>query len=235
MTIDYRGARYRPHATLVQAHADAWARIAEPGAFLDGVQRVALIAESRRALGCDSCERQRRSLSPFAIDVRHDAADDLSEPAVELAHRLASDPGRLTRRWFGRVIDAGLSVGGYVEAVSVIAASVVIDTLHRALGVAVPELPAVRPGTPSGRYERNVADEGAWVALRPRDSDTPTDTGLPRVPNIARALSFVPDAVALFFGVFAPHYRLTDLGFAISQPEAEYVAARVSMLNQCLY
>lgn len=233
--IDYRGARYLPRAALVQAHADTWSRIGGPGAFLDGVQRVELVAESRRALDCGLCDQRRSALSPFAIDAGHGPRPGLLESAVELAHRLTSDPGRLTRRWFDGVVEAGLSLGGYVEAVSVIAASVVIDTLHRALGLGVPALPAPRPGAPSGHYDRNVIDDGAWLPLRARSSDAQTDTGLPHVPNIARALSFVPDAVALFFGAFAPHYRLAGLDFAISRSEAEYVAARVSMLNQCFY
>ena len=62
-----------------------------------------------------------------------------------------------------------------------------------------------------------------------------TDTGMPAVPNIARSLGLVPGAVALFFGTFRPHYALQDIPLAISQAQAEFIAARVSALNQCFY
>jgi len=236
MTIDYANARYAPPAALVAAHADAWTRIGRAGAFWTGTQRAALIAESRAALHCSLCERRRAALSPFSIDGRHDGATgDLPSTTQELAHRLTTDPGRLTRRWFDRLLAAGMNIGAYVEAVSVIASGVVIDTLHRALRVEPAPLPDAQAGEPNGASNPHARDEGAWVPMVPRDSDAPTATRLPAVPNIARALSLVPDAVALFFRTFMPHYQLTGGDYAISRSEVEFVAARVSALNQCFY
>ncbi len=60
-------------------------------------------------------------------------------------------------------------------------------------------------------------------------------TGLPTVPNIGRAMGLVPSAGALFFTTFYPHYQLTDINLSISQAQAEFVAARVSSLNECFY
>jgi alkylhydroperoxidase family enzyme len=236
MTIDYANARYAPPASLVAAHSDAWTRIGRAGAFWSGTQRAALVAESRAALRCSLCERRQAALSPFSIDGRHDGASGhLPSTAVELAHRLTSDPGRLTRRWFDRLRAAGLDAGAYVEAVSVIASGVVIDTLHRALGVELAPLPEDQSDGPNGVSNLLARDEGAWVPIAPRDSDAPTATRLPAVPNIARALSLVPDAVSLFFRTFTPQYQLTGGNFAISRSEVEFVAARVSALNQCFY
>jgi hypothetical protein len=234
MTIDYANSRYAVPPALVEAHADAWSRIAGPGAFWTGEQRVALACESRRALDCELCDRRRQSLSPFAVDGSHHGSGVLGEQAIDVAHRLVNDPGRLTRRWFDSTV-AGLTVEGYVEAVSVVATAVIIDTLHHAVGLEPPRLPQPLSGAPTGVFNPNARDEGAWVPIEPRGSDAPTETHLPAVPNIARSMSRVPDAVALFFRAFMPHYRLKGLRFAISQAEAEFVAARVSALNQCFY
>ena len=59
--------------------------------------------------------------------------------------------------------------------------------------------------------------------------------GLPRAPNIGRAMGLVPSAVALFFLTFRPHYALRDVPLAISQAQAEFIASRVSALNECFY
>ena len=48
-------------------------------------------------------------------------------------------------------------------------------------------------------------------------------------------MGLVPDAVALFFGAFRPHYALKDIPLSISQTQAEFVASRVSALNDCFY
>jgi len=236
MTIDYLNARYLPGAKLVSAHAEVWARIGEAGAFWTGSERVALVAESRRACGCTLCKRRRASASPFSVVGDHDDAARLLPPAaVELTHRLTSDPGRLTRRWFDQLLSAGLDARAYVDAVGVIASSVVIDTLHRALGLNAPALPDVQTGAPSRVSNPDARDEGAWVPIAPRESDAPTATRLPAVPNIARALSLVPDALSLFFRTFMPHYQLIGCDLAINRSEVEFVAARVSALNECFY
>lgn len=235
MGIDYGNARYAPPARLIEAHADAWSRIGHAGAFWSAAERVAFVAESRRALACTLCERRRAAVSPFTVHGGHDAASESPTSAVELSHRLATDPGRLTRRWFEGLLAAGLDAKRYVEAVSVITSSVIIDTLHRALGVDPPALPELHDGTPSGVFDPAARDEGAWLPMTPRASAAAAQTRLPAVPNILRALSLVPDAVALFFKVFAPHYRLSGGNFALRRVEIEFVAARVSALNQCFY
>jgi|SRR5262245_7596799 len=235
MTIDYANARYAPPATLIEAHSDAWSRIGAAGGFWSAAERVAFVAESRRALDCALCNQRGASLSPYTVEGEHDCISSLPRAAVELCHRLTTDPGRLTRRWFEGLLTTGLDARHYVDAVSVIASSIVIDGLHRMLGVALPSLPRPRSGAPSGVSSAAARDEGAWVPIEPRATAEPTDTRLPAVPNILRALSLVPDAVALFFRTFMPHYRLSGGNFAISRPEIEFVAARVSALNQCFY
>ena len=235
MTIDYVGGRYRPSPALMDAHDAAWQCIGAPGTWWAGAERRAIVAEARNALRCTLCDARRNAVSPNDVPGQHDACTELDAPAVDATHRIVSDPGRLTRAWFKRLIASGLERTRYVELVGVLATSVVIDTLHRAFGRRIPELPVAKSGAPRAATVAGLVDEGAWVPIVPRTSDEASATGLPAVPNITRALSMVPSAFELFFLAFRPHYRLQGLDFAIGRPQIEFVASRVSALNRCFY
>ena len=235
MSIDYAGGRFAPRAALVEAHRDAWSRIGTAGDWWRAPARVAMIEEVRAAATCALCRERRAALSPNAVAGNHDTHSDLPSSAIDAVHRIVTDPGRLTRAWFDHIISSGLSAARYVELVSVVATTVVIDTTHRAMGLPLPPPPAVIDGPLGQQLEHDVVDDGAWLWLARRDDDLASATGLPAVPNIRRALSLVPSAPALFFRAFMPHYRLRGLDFAISQAQAEFVASRVSALNECFY
>lgn len=225
---------------LKTAHAASWAELAQPGAFLTGEQRLAVVGATRAAGECALCARRKAALSPFAVSGTHDCAGEdadrtpLDAPVVDMIHRLSTDPGRLTRAWFDTLIAAGVRVETYVELVSLVTTSVIVDTLHRSLGLALPELPESIPGPPTGAVNEDAVDAGAWVPVLSAARDI-AESGLPTVPNIARAMGLVPSAVALFFRTFRPHYQLKDIKLSISQAQTEFVAARVSSLNECFY
>src|SRR5260370_33827456 len=77
------------------------------------------------------CRRRKEAVSPAAIEGTHDSLGELSEVVVEVVHRVRTDPGRLSERWYRGVIAGGLSEEQYVETVSVIAHVVAIDTMAR--------------------------------------------------------------------------------------------------------
>ena len=218
---------------LKQAHADALRTIAQPGPSWTAAQRLNMVRTARAATACPLCAERKTALSPSAVTGTHDGPAELGVLAVDTIHRIRTDPGRLTRSWFDAVTRE-IEPAAYVELVSVVNTSVIIDTLHRALGLEVPELPAPVPGPPTAEAPGDTVDEGAWVPISraPRDM---ADTGLPTVPNIARAMGLVPAAVSLFFGAFRPHYALKDIALSISQSQAEFVASRVSAMNECFY
>ncbi len=228
---------YRPDLSLSeqlkQAHAQTWQTIAAPGDFFDGAARVAFVRTAREALTCDLCEARKAALSPNAVDGEHDHSTDLDPVVVDMIHRIRTDPGRLTKAWFDDVTGV-LSKAEYVEIVSVVTSSVIVDTLHNALGLGVPQLPVPRGGRPTKQHNAGAVEAGAWVPILAADTDM-ADTGLPRVPNIARSLGLVPGALALFFNTFRPHYALKDIPLSITQGQAEFVAARVSAINECFY
>ena len=216
-----------------QAHAGAWQTISATGAFFTGEQRAAMVRAARDAQECDLCLQRREALSPNAVHGKHLNQGPLDETIVEVVHRIRMDPGRLTKQWFEEVTQS-LGQAAYIEIVSVVASAVIIDTLHNALGLGLAPLHPAQSSTPSHQVNDTVVDGGAWVPILDADQ-TMADTGLPRVPNIARALGLVPSALDLFFAIFRPLYQLKNINLSISQAQAEFVAARVSAMNECFY
>lgn len=229
---------YRDHlplsAQLNQAHAEAWQTISAPGDFFTGAQRLEMVRISRQSIDCKLCKARKSALSPNAISGEHDGNASLSDTIVEMIHRIRTDPGRLTKSWFNHTTQT-ISKQAYVEIVSVVTSAVIIDTLHNSLGQGVPSLPLSIRGRVGKNFNQDAVEAGAWVPLLAAGADTTDTDGLPEVPNIIRALGLVPSAVALFFGTFRPHYALKDIQLSISQSQAEFVAARVSAMNECFY
>ena len=221
-------------------------RIGRAGTWWDGSQRVAIAAETRHALSCALCRRRKEALSPAAIEGEHDSLGALPETVIEVVHRVRTDPGRLSERWFRGVLAAGLTEEQYVETVSIVAHVVAIDTMGRGLDFDLLPLPPPQPGTPL-QYRPPGARPGCgWMPwLEPADlSESENDlypTGRPAA-NIMKAMSLVPDEVRSFFDLvshqYLPPLAMRDFSReyrAISHAQIELLAARVSALNQCLY
>jgi hypothetical protein len=229
--------------TMRAAQRRAWERLAAPGAWWTGAERVAIAAEARAARACALCRERKAALSPAALAGEHAATTLLPAAAVDAVHRIATDPGRLTRAWYEKLLAAGLSDARYVELLGIVSTVVNLDAIHRALGVAPEPLPAPRAGEPS-RERPPAALEGAWVPLLAPGSREARELfeGRPRVPNVARALSLVPDAVRELRELSEAHYlRIDDVidprarSRALTRAQMELVAGRVSALNQCFY
>ena len=153
--------------------------IASPGPFWSGAERVQMVAEARAAMHCDLCRRRLEALSPFAVQGSHDTASDLPAALIDMIHRLRTDPARYTRSVFAGVLAAGIPSERYIEAVSVVNAAVVVDTMHASLGLPLPDLPAPEPGEPTGQPTPDVVDDGAWVPITRVSDRNVSDTGLP--------------------------------------------------------
>ena len=107
--FEYAGLGLPVPNSMRAAHRRAWERLATPGTWWSGAERVAIAAEVRAARSCGLCRNRKAALSPNAVTGEHARANGLPAAAVDAAHRIASDPGRLTRAWYEKTLAAGLS------------------------------------------------------------------------------------------------------------------------------
>lgn len=245
MHIEVGGQALPMRTGLADAIEEAWWRLARPGTWWSGAERVAIAAEVRLAASCDLCRRRKAALSPYTVDGVHDSHGELPAEAVEAAHRLASDAGRITEKWVRGIADGPLGEERYVEIMAIAAIVTGLDTFERALGRDLRPLPEPVAGAPSRRRPVGAKRNLAWVAtLAPEDltSADPDPYTVHGDKNIHRGLSLVPQEVFNFFDLdvelylqdqeirdFATEYR------AISHAQIELIAARASSINACFY
>jgi hypothetical protein len=221
-TIDRRG--------IAALHAQVLAELASPGDWWDAPSRRTAMEEARAARTCSVCDARRAALSPEAVIERHGSHDTLSDAAVEVIHRVVNDPGRLTRRWADVQI-ASLGDAVYAELVAVTAIIVAIDMYERSIGAPPPELHEPVDGGPAGERPEGLADVGAWIPM--------TEQKL--LANVSRALSLVPCTNRTWRTLVNESYsrgpQMLELTWerALSRPQIELIAARVSQLNECFY
>jgi hypothetical protein len=227
-----------------------WQKLAEPGTWWTGAERVAIAAEVRTAQACALCIERKGALSPSAVQGQHDTHDAdgvLPAPVVEMIHRVTTDSGRLTKDWYDRLIEQGFTDTQYVETLGVVVRTVSIDSFCRGVGVPMHPLPPPIPGEPSRRRPAQAQMDVSWVPMIPNGQETGPDADVyweQPVPNVARAMSLVPDEVRSSMHVLmGAHYLefaqamdpTSNGGRAISRAQIELLASRVSALNECFY
>ncbi|MGH9134513.1 MAG: alkylhydroperoxidase-related (seleno)protein [Ilumatobacteraceae bacterium] len=211
-------------------HAEVLAALAAPGDWWDGESRRAAMEEARSAATCELCASRRGVLSPEAIDASHDASGALSGPAVEVIHRVVNDSGRLTRRWADTQI-AALGDAVYAELVAVTAMVVAVDVGARSIGAPAPALHVAVGGDPARERPDGLGDVGAWIPMSEQKV----------LANVSRALSLVPRTNVAWRALVNESYsrgpQMLALTWerALTRPQVELVAARVSQLNECFY
>lgn len=232
-------------ASLDRERERAWQRLAAAGTWWSGQQRLDIAAESRHATGCALCQRRKQALSPYTVAGQHDHLGLLSEPMVDIVHRLATDAGRLTKTWLSATLQADVSEEQYVEAIGVVATITALDSFDHALGLPLRPLPPAQAGAPSRHRPAGAKRDLAWVAtvapqdLTNADPDPYTRHGN---KNIHRALSLVPQEVINFFDLdvelYLKDHEIRDFDReyrALSHAQIELLAGRVSLLNGCYY
>ncbi len=230
MTLTNTGPAVELIDSFAAGHDKLWQGLGECGTWWSGTDRVAAVAEGRQALCCELCRTRSEVLSPMMVPGEHDSISNLSAPAIDLIHRLATDPGRLSRKWASQIIDS-MTEEAYVELVTVNCIQYVIDSFSRCLGLPLRELPQAGEGIPSRIRPDGVGDVGAWVSQSLDKS----------LANVSRAASLVPDTESLWRELVQMHYsrgpEFADLVWdrALSRPQVELLASTVSALNECFY
>ena len=244
-TISYSAIPVPVRDDFAAAHTRFWQRLAAPGTWWTGAERVAIAAEVRQARHCALCHARKAALTPAAVQGHHDHLGALPDAAVEVIHRVVADPGRLSRQWFTAMTGAGLSAEQYVEIIGTLVALVSIDSFCRGIGVPLHPLPAPQPGAPSQYRPPGAMQEDAWVPMISVKRATGAEADLyggQAVGNVIRALSLVPDEVRTLLDLSAVHYlpmgQVRDPSAsagALNRMQMELIAGRVSALRQCFY
>ena len=231
--FDYSDSPYPIRADLQAAHRFAWDAFAAPGTWWTGVERVTIAAAVRDA---------REGASE--ISPRH---AELPAPALEAAQRIGGDLHSLNQGWFEGLKSQRLSDGQYIEIVSIAVILSNVDTFRYALGLPQEPLPAPQPGPSSQYVPAGVKSHESWAPIIPvLDLDGPEGDlyfGGKRMANVITAMSLVPDAVRLlnvvqtasYVGHTAQGLDMGDGGRAIGREQIEFIAGRVSAINQCFY
>lgn len=243
--FDYTG--YNIRDDLPTAYRKAWELIARPGFWWTGAEKVLIAEECRNALSCKLCDERKRALSPNSVHGEHLTSTSLPDKVVDAAHRVTRDASRLSQTWLDTVFDENYTDAHYVEMLGVVVAVISIDNFQLGMGLSPEPLPTPFDGEPSHRRPANAKSHGAWIpTVIPPDVD-PEDAdiygGMEQTGNVLAAMSLVPDAVRLLNILGEAQYLApadvtnpgTNGGRALSRPQIEFVAGRVSAHNECFY
>lgn len=243
--IDYGSLPFPVRPDLTAAHKRGWERLAAPGTWWDGATRVAIAAEVRQARTCGFCQLRKEALSPNAVQGAHDSDGTLPAALIDVIHRIATDQSRLTQKFYEITLASGITDGEYVETVGIIATVLAIDGFTRAIGLPDFVLPDPVLGLPSCERPVGAKIDHAWVPRLAPEDVTEAEAGLYDGlggANIHRALSLVPAEVKGFFDIdtaqYLPDAALRDFGTEyrdLTHAQIEFLAARVSAINQCVY
>lgn len=216
---------------LITAAIDqASASLVSPGDWLSGAQRRAAVLEVRDSRTNELDQRRRQAISRAAVDGNHGATAELPAEAVEVLHRIGSDPGRLTRTWADKMM-ATLGEETYTELVGIAASTAALDMFAWAIGDQDASFGEAASGDPAQVRPDSVGDVGAWVAQS-------TETTM---ANVSRSLSLVPETNAAWTGLVQAMYsrgpEFLDMEWtrALSRPQVELVAARTTAELECFY
>ena len=233
--VSFAGAPVPVREDIPEAHARTWDRLARPGNWWSGGERVAIASEVRAARECALCRERKQSLSPGTVEGKHASVSALPGAAIEVIHRVTTDPARLSRAWFDGVISSGLSDAQYVEIIGIVVALASIDALCLGLGIPPHALPEPEEGEASRQRPGGLETETGWVPMigEPGPGEADLFPGS-RAANVIRAMSLVPDAVRTLRDLSSAHYY-GPKPRAIDRTQIELIAGRVSALNECFY
>ena len=230
MAFEYAGCEWPISERVVGAHRRSWERLAAPGFWWTGAERVAIAEQCRRAAAFEGGGGS--ALLPKA--------------AVHAVQKIVVDNANLSREWVEEVCGAeGMSDTHYIELLGVLVHVFSIDELHRALDIPLEPLPAPLAGEPSRRRPSGARQGDGWLAITPPDALDPEDEGLyegaPFAANVLTALSLVPGNLPWLADLSHAHYlsyvemRETGKLRGIDRAQQELIASRVSVLNECFY
>ena len=224
----------------------SWDQLGRAGGWWTAAERIAIAQEKRAAQNCALCCDRKAALSPYSVyDQKHESPTTLADPVVDVIHRIMSDPGRLSQRWYDDAIESGVSAEQLVEITSIIGFVTIADTLSRALSIPQRPFPEAQDGEPHRQVEAGTKIDRAWVPmveieqaeglLEMMYTQIAETAGF--VFNVGRCLTAVPEAVRDFFSAFLPNYTTHGPVSAggLNRSQVELLSSSTSAWNDCFY
>ena len=245
MALPYDASPVAMRVDLAAALNRNHERLAQTGSWLDGAQRLAVVAETGNAWDCPLCQKCKSAVSPYAVDGNHAALGILAPAWVEVVHRVVTDPGRLSQRWYQEALDSGIAEDEIIEVISVTVQAVVTDCFTTAIGMETPSFPDAAMGQPPRRHALEARPGPGWAAtIAPEDAGPDFMDFYDNESHfyIRRSLTLVPDETRRLWELLNALYmedpriyELEGLERGISRAQMEFLAARASALLGCYY
>jgi len=187
-----------------------WQRLAMPGTWLSGGERVAVAGEA------------------WAARTFADADTGLDPLLTEAAHSVSAAAHLITREWVDDLLARGLTVEQFVEVVGVVSRLAAIDAYVRGTGSREEPLPQHVAGEPARRRNPDVRLRQAFVPTHPEDGARYALSAVPAEED---------DRDRLHAQLYLSMEQMGDLTYQglLSRAQMELLAARVSFLNDCFY
>ena len=194
------------------AHDREWARLAAPGTWLTGAQRVAV---ARTARG-------------------EDARGDISAAAAQAAAKIHDHPATITEQWIEGLDADGLGRLTYVEILGVVARLRALDTFTFGLGRSLRPLPKPIAGDCSEAIVDGADYDGGWVptvgSAGPANALSAIQTEHDALHDLHGHLYLAPRGGD---GFTMGNFSVVRDG--VNRSQMEFIAARTSLLNDCFF
>lgn len=196
-----------------------WFRMGNAGTWFTGAERVALAQVAREALwGLGHSNESSNGL----------ASTVLSPPAIKAAQIIAVDATALSESSIDRFESEGLSRYAYIEIVGIVARLIAVDTLTVGIGAGLEPLPVPKDGQPAELVPEGAKKRAAWVPMVGAANPVTALSGVTAECDAQRDLHGV---------LYLSYEEMGDLEIEkdLSRAQLELVAARTSLLNQCVF
>jgi hypothetical protein len=199
------------HAEINSAINNDWKRMARPGSFFTGAQRVAMATEARRDRDGDPT-----------------GTGQLSPTVARVVRQVSVRPMDITHQWVDQAFSEGLTPLQYVEIIGLVSRLSAIDLFDFGIGSDQRPLPDPVAGEPTGAFDPAAQPNGAVVPTTGPSGASVALTGI-RAENAA--LHEIHEAF------FISNTQIPEFGLTkdLIRPQMEMVAARTSYLNDCFY
>jgi hypothetical protein len=186
---------------------EQWRQLGEPGTWFDGSERVDVVRGARSG--------------PSGVIVDPGSIEDV---ARLVSHGAAS----ITADTVDRLDANGIDRAAYVEIVGIVSRVTAIDTFDRGIGRRPRSLPDRVDGVPSRAQVPEARRRAGWV---------PTVGAISPPTALSSVQREADDQETLHDVLYLPYSGMADLDAerGLHRTQMELVAARVSLLNDCVF